>query len=530
MTVASGIRGAQVLFCVLVLLSVVGIAEAQGSFDPLAECGLLDSDKRDSAAYGLNASAFPSSASTGKQTKEQDCRDADVLVLLDRSYSMEFYPRGGTSRYTKAMGYLRQLEEDAGDSSLRVIPFPSVETPKECVAGDVASFSAATGWDAPRKGAVTPLLHVLQRAVDEIGKATGTTRLVIITDGYQHCGDARELGKKELADILEQEFSGNPDAKEKLVGEPNVIFLGRNKGQKEKLEFVLKEVFKAPSCPEPLISKQPRGSTVPGSAKVPGPKVPRTKVPGPQVPGPTNKPVLPKPQVPSITSPFGRTRPPSLEFLDVVAVGSRKHWDCSGVLVRPSAGTTAIGASFVLTAKHCLPATHILAGTNDVRSSLPIAIVESILHPNPKTDLALLQLAKRLPNSTHRRRVPGDGGGPSGAFRIVGFGADSADGRFGAGDIHIRDLPSNGWGCTVKSARALGCVPGAEMVVRGNAGHDSCRGDSGGPIYERFGCGFRLVGITSRAIPSSRRACGDGGIYTRVDAFAHWIQKAMEKS
>ena len=54
------------------------------------------------------------------------------------------------------------------------------------------------------------------------------------------------------------------------------------------------------------------------------------------------------------------------------------------------------------------------------------------------------------------------------------------------------------------------------------AGKDSCNGDSGGPIVKRSLTDGRwhLMGLTSYGA----RNCGDGGVYTKVSAFASWMK------
>ena len=60
-------------------------------------------------------------------------------------------------------------------------------------------------------------------------------------------------------------------------------------------------------------------------------------------------------------------------------------------------------------------------------------------------------------------------------------------------------------------------------IVAGGNGYDSCKGDSGGPAYVSIGTSYKLAGVTSRSTENSGQACGDGGVYTRVDAYADWI-------
>ena len=58
-------------------------------------------------------------------------------------------------------------------------------------------------------------------------------------------------------------------------------------------------------------------------------------------------------------------------------------------------------------------------------------------------------------------------------------------------------------------------------IVLGGDGRDSCRGDSGGPVYITLGNGeTRILGITSRG-----DLCGEGGIYGKINVAIDWIEK-----
>ncbi|HTO53199.1 MAG TPA: trypsin-like serine protease [Myxococcota bacterium] len=59
----------------------------------------------------------------------------------------------------------------------------------------------------------------------------------------------------------------------------------------------------------------------------------------------------------------------------------------------------------------------------------------------------------------------------------------------------------------------------------GGEGYDSCNGDSGGPSYVGAGSTYKLAGLTSRGFDDAHDPCGDGGIYTRVDVHASFIQQ-----
>ena len=89
-------------------------------------------------------------------------------------------------------------------------------------------------------------------------------------------------------------------------------------------------------------------------------------------------------------------------------------------------------------------------------------------------------------------------------------------------------MPITSLDCSdLRHPKEFGCISGREIV----AGHrglilDSCRGDSGGPLYIKNGEGeYYLLGATSRGVRGSSTACGDGGIYGRVDLCLDWIQE-----
>lgn len=84
-------------------------------------------------------------------------------------------------------------------------------------------------------------------------------------------------------------------------------------------------------------------------------------------------------------------------------------------------------------------------------------------------------------------------------------------------------IPIKSMACT-EPALARFCQPFTEMLLADRQGpgieSDSCRGDSGGPVFLTNGENYTLVGITSRAGPGAQSDtvahCGGGGIYTLV--------------
>lgn len=206
-------------------------------------------------------------------------------------------------------------------------------------------------------------------------------------------------------------------------------------------------------------------------------------------------------------------------FDDVVAVGNDAAFNCSGVIV---------SAHAVLTARHCLPATRIGLGRTFDRLSQ--ARVESISLPPGLLDAALLRVGQELGPKPHPRRVAADPE-PS-LFHVGGFGARDPEGRFGSGVLRFFDA-AGGFGCSPASAVALGCSATQEMVLRPAAGHDTCDGDSGGPVYERRFAGgqvrWALAAITSRPVANAVARCGSGGVYVRVDALEPWLGSTLDE-
>jgi secreted trypsin-like serine protease len=80
-------------------------------------------------------------------------------------------------------------------------------------------------------------------------------------------------------------------------------------------------------------------------------------------------------------------------------------------------------------------------------------------------------------------------------------------------------------GKLVRDNDFYGCAAGFELVAgQSHLNHDTCHGDSGGPVFGYVAKGGGtfdeyLIGITSRGIrsPDNTTDCGQGGIYTRVD-------------
>lgn len=207
------------------------------------------------------------------------------------------------------------------------------------------------------------------------------------------------------------------------------------------------------------------------------------------------------------------------DFPDCCAVGDDDGFYCTGTLIAPR---------LVVTAQHCDGVTRVFlkgADVSELDDGEVLRVVDQKSHL--EADIRVLVLES---DSTVKPRHVAQGaeiGKPKKA-RLVGFGTVNLGGTIGYGVKRMVDVPITSLGCaTQQEENEFGCSRGTEMV----AGHrgllkDSCRGDSGGPLYIKSSLGgYYLLGATSRGLGNTQNVCGDGGIYVRVDQFLDWIRQ-----
>ncbi|MCD6032161.1 MAG: secreted trypsin-like serine protease [Thermomicrobiales bacterium] len=217
---------------------------------------------------------------------------------------------------------------------------------------------------------------------------------------------------------------------------------------------------------------------------------------------------------------------PTSDFPDCCAVGNDDGWFCTGTLIAPN---------LVVTAGHChddnddrLQITRVfLKGPNvaNPASGEVFNVKENHAHPSADLRVLVLDVEDRKPSVNYRKIAQGAEANASTAT-LVGFGTIDFDGSVGYGIKRRVDVPITSIDCSAAGDQStFGCKPGIEMVAgqRGLA-LDSCRGDSGGPLYIRnVDDDVFLLGATSRGVSNAGVVCGDGGIYVRVDQFIDWI-------
>lgn len=206
------------------------------------------------------------------------------------------------------------------------------------------------------------------------------------------------------------------------------------------------------------------------------------------------------------------------DFPDCCALGDDRGYFCSGTL---------IAANVVVTAEHCRGLTRAYLRGADVTKPADaeiIPIVGEFVHPELDLRVLLLAHDAATPPRTVGSAAQLDG---IAEVTLVGFGTIDPDGRFGYGVKRRVDVPVQTFDCgQMGDPKRYGCLPGREIVA-GHAGLmlDSCKGDSGGPLYIQKGGEFYLLGATSRGARGGFRECGDGGIYVRVDLCLDWIRE-----
>jgi secreted trypsin-like serine protease len=226
----------------------------------------------------------------------------------------------------------------------------------------------------------------------------------------------------------------------------------------------------------------------------------------------------------------GGRRATKEEFPDCVCVGSRSddgdEYCCTGTL---------IGKNVIVTAGHCFPCTGdstvIYIGTNTKSPGITYT-GKAFQHPKYAqgglhNDLTVIVLDKDVTEITPRRIATTDEVNKATFVRVVGFGNSDVNSTGGFGVKRVADVPIASVSCSGASdAGTLGCDTKLELVA-GMVGlqRDSCNGDSGGPIYIQIGDdpakseSWAIAGATSRATKTAASACGDGGIYERIDQF-----------
>jgi hypothetical protein len=188
-------------------------------------------------------------------------------------------------------------------------------------------------------------------------------------------------------------------------------------------------------------------------------------------------------------------------------------------------GGTLVAERHVVTAAHCVDffigrerEIQVLAGARRLDGTgRRIDVTRMILHPgyaflSLDHDVAVLELAEPvtgIPFATVASTQPVQQGTP---LRVTGWGTLAYESDASPLDLQQVDVPF-----VPTLNRSCGSQRGitSRMICAGEAGKDSCRGDSGGPLTIDRGAGFtELVGIVSFGFECGRQ--GFPGVYANV--------------
>lgn len=235
---------------------------------------------------------------------------------------------------------------------------------------------------------------------------------------------------------------------------------------------------------------------------------------------------------PNVIGGYDRERDP--HFVSLVTEGDEK----------PFCGATYVAEGVVLTAAHCVdwvdkPLDVVFAPAilSEVKSGARVRVSSIRIHPeydilSQKNDIALLFIEKSNVSKVGPfakpvgMSSPGKDPGVQEMVEVVGFGGVLSYGWTGTDTFRgvkvpvvANDTCQKLYGDIFETSLCAGDLQG---------GADSCQGDSGGPLYGKGSDGQPLlVGVVSWGWGCAQKL--KPGVYTRVSAYADWIQGEIQR-
>ncbi|MEQ9498080.1 MAG: trypsin-like serine protease [Deltaproteobacteria bacterium] len=207
---------------------------------------------------------------------------------------------------------------------------------------------------------------------------------------------------------------------------------------------------------------------------------------------------------------------------------SETRWVGSGVVIHPFVVLTAAHVAGQLESASLRVLTRSVEAPPRSADAVVLDVAEVAIHPEyrsggaPSNDLALLRLADHSPVDPVAFADPGLQLHEGRTLVLCGFGAADEHGLAGFGTLRwAEERPLS---ADPNDEAEYGFDNSFEFVVGRRKGSlDTCRGDSGGPVYFINDQVVELVGVTLRPVRDRTRECGDGGVYARVGAYRTWI-------